>query len=61
MEYRVSIVIEKDYHGYYAFSPEIEGCQTQGASLQDVIEQARQTIEQYLEQHIKEPVLRMPA
>ena len=56
MEYRVSIVIEKDHHGYYAFSPEIEGCHTQGASLQDVIEQVRKTIAQYLEQDAHEPV-----
>ena len=28
---KVSVVIEKDEHGYYAFSPELEGCQSQGA------------------------------
>ena len=49
MGYRVSVVIEKDRHGYYAFSPEIEGCQTQGKSLEEVMEQARKTIMQFLE------------
>jgi len=47
--YRVSIVIEKDCHGYYAFSPEIEGCQTSGASLEEVIERMQEGIQQYLE------------
>jgi len=49
MSYRVSVVIEKDSHGYYAFSPEIEGCQTQGETLEDVLERTRMTIKQYLE------------
>jgi predicted RNase H-like HicB family nuclease len=51
MAYRVSVVIEKDNYGYYAFSPEIEGCQTQGESLEDVIERTKKTIKQYLEPH----------
>lgn len=33
MAHKVSIVIEKDEHGYCAYSPELEGCQTQGDSL----------------------------
>ena len=49
MEYRVSLVIQKDRHGYYAFLPEIEGCQIQGVSLDDVIEQMKANIKQYLE------------
>ena len=51
MAYRVSVVIERDHYGYYAFSPEIEGCQTSGASLEEVIEQTKRTIRQYLEPH----------
>jgi predicted RNase H-like HicB family nuclease len=61
LAYRVSVVIEKDGHGYYAFSPEIEGCQTQGASLEEVVEHVRKTIEQYLEPYAAAPVLKMPA
>ena len=26
---KVGVVIEKDEHGYYAFSPELDGCQSQ--------------------------------
>lgn len=49
MPYRISVVIEKDPHGYYAFSPQIEGCQTQGTSLDEVMERMKETIGLYLE------------
>ena len=49
MAHKVSIVIEKDEHGYYAFSPELEGCQTQGDSLEETIENAREAVALYLE------------
>jgi len=49
MPYKVSIVIEKDEYGYYAYSPELEGCQTQGDSLEEVIANAKEAVELYLE------------
>ncbi|MFZ5996908.1 MAG: type II toxin-antitoxin system HicB family antitoxin [Nitrospirota bacterium] len=49
MSYKVSIVIEKDENGYYAFSPEFEGCQSQGDSLEEVIANIKEAIELYLE------------
>jgi predicted RNase H-like HicB family nuclease len=49
MAHKVSIVIEKDEHGYYAYSPELEGCQTQGDSLEETIENAREAVALYLE------------
>ena len=49
MAHKVSIVIEKDDHGYYAYSPELEGCQTQGDSLEETIENAREAVALYLE------------
>ncbi len=36
MSYKVSVVIEKDEYGYYAYCPELEGCQSQGDSLKEV-------------------------
>jgi predicted RNase H-like HicB family nuclease len=60
MAYRVSVVIERDHHGYYAFSPEIEGCQTQGGSLEEVVARVLKTIECYLEPCIKAPSLNLP-
>jgi predicted RNase H-like HicB family nuclease len=49
MSYKVSIVIEKDEYGFYAYSPELEGCQTQGNSLEEVIANIKEAIELYLE------------
>ncbi len=55
MDYRVSVVVQKDSHGYFAFSPEIEGCQMEGESLEDVFERTKQIIRQYLEPHTQHP------
>ena len=49
MAHKVSIVIEKDEHGYYAYSPELEGCQTQGDSLEENLDNAREAVALYLE------------
>jgi predicted RNase H-like HicB family nuclease len=49
MARKVSIVIEKDELGYYAYSPELEGCQTQGDSLEETIENVREAVALYLE------------
>jgi predicted RNase H-like HicB family nuclease len=49
MSYKVSIVIEKDKHGYYAYCLEFEGCQSQGDSFEDVITNIKEAIELYLE------------
>jgi predicted RNase H-like HicB family nuclease len=49
MAYRVSITIEKDEHGYHAYSPAFEESQTQGDSLDEVMEKIKEPIEIYLE------------
>ncbi|PSB07484.1 type II toxin-antitoxin system HicB family antitoxin [filamentous cyanobacterium CCP1] len=49
MSYQVSIVIEKDEHGYYAYCPELKGCQTQGDSLEEVKANIREAVELYVE------------
>jgi predicted RNase H-like HicB family nuclease len=46
---KVSVVIERDSFGYYAYSPELQGCQTQGDSLEEVIANIKEAIELYLE------------
>jgi len=47
--YKFSVVIEKDEHGYYAYCPELEGCQSQGDSLEDVIANMKEAVELYVE------------
>lgn len=49
MSYKVSVVIEKDEYGYYAYCLELEGCQTQGDSLEEVMSNIKEAIELYLE------------
>jgi predicted RNase H-like HicB family nuclease len=49
MSYKISVVIEKDEYGYYAYCPELEGCQTQGDSLEEVMSNIKEASELYLE------------
>jgi predicted RNase H-like HicB family nuclease len=49
MSYKVNVVIEKDQNGYYAYCPGLEGCHTQGNTLEEVLDNIREAIELYLE------------
>ncbi|MFZ3105787.1 MAG: type II toxin-antitoxin system HicB family antitoxin [Candidatus Hydromicrobium sp.] len=49
MAYKVNVIIEKDEYGFYAFCPELEGCQSQGDSLEEVMHNIKEAIELYLE------------
>jgi predicted RNase H-like HicB family nuclease len=46
---KVSVVIEKDENGYYAYSPELEGCQSQGATFEEALANVHEAVELYLE------------
>lgn len=35
--FRFSVVVEKDKHGYFALCPELQGCYTQGKTHEEVI------------------------
>jgi len=48
MSYKIS-VIEKDEYGYYAYAPDLEGCQTQGETIDEVMANIKEAIELYLE------------
>lgn len=49
MSYKVSVVIERDERGYYAYCPELEGCQSQGDSLEEAMAGIKDAIELYLQ------------
>lgn len=49
MARKASVVIEKDEYGYYAWCPELKGCQSQGATIEDALTNIREAIELYLE------------
>ncbi len=59
MSHKVSIVIEKDDSGYYAYCPELEGCQTQGDTFEEVMANIKEAIELYLET-CQQKKLRLP-
>jgi predicted RNase H-like HicB family nuclease len=46
---KVNIIIEKDEDGYYAYSPELKGCQSQGNTLEEVKANIQEAVELYLE------------
>ena len=46
---KVSVVIEKDENGYYAYSPEFDGCQSQGATFEEALANVREAVELYVE------------
>jgi predicted RNase H-like HicB family nuclease len=48
MARKASVIIEKDHHGFYAWCPELRGCQSQGDSLEEAINNIKEAIELYL-------------
>ena len=49
MTRKASVLIEKDEHGFYAWCPELKGCQSQGVTIEDALVNIREAIELYLE------------
>mgnify|MGYP001421715474 FL=1 len=48
MSNKISVVIEKDEFGYYAYCPELVGCQTQGDSLDNALANIKEAVEAYI-------------
>ena len=51
-KYKLTIIIEKDEDGYFAFCPELQGCYTQGDSYEEVIENIKDAIKLHIEDRI---------
>lgn len=51
--YRISVVIEKDENGYFAFCPELQGCYTQGDTYEEAIENIRDAIRLHIEDRVE--------
>ncbi|QWR77178.1 type II toxin-antitoxin system HicB family antitoxin [Candidatus Magnetomonas plexicatena] len=49
MSHKVSVLIEKDDSGYYAYCPALDGCQSQGDSFEEVLSNIKEAIELYIE------------
>ena len=46
---KATVVIEKDEHGFYAWCPELKGCQSQGRTLEEATANIQEAAELYLE------------
>ena len=44
-----NVIIEKDEHGYFVRCPELQGCFSQGESMDEVMSNIKEAIELYLE------------
>jgi predicted RNase H-like HicB family nuclease len=48
MAQKATVVIEKNEDGYYAYCAELEGCQTQGETLEEVLRNIKEAIALYV-------------
>ena len=51
--YKFSVVVEKDSEGYFAFSPELQGCYTQGDTYEEVLGNIKDAIRLHIEDRIE--------
>ena len=56
--YRFAIVVEKDEEGYFAYSPELQGCYTQGDTFEEAMANIRDAIKLHVEDRLanNEPI-----
>lgn len=60
MSHKLNIIIEEDVDGFYAYCPELKGCQSQGDTLEEVQNNITEAVELYLEtlsEHEKQELL----
>lgn len=50
--YRLTAIVEKDEDGYFALCPKLQGCYTQGDTLDDALANFRDAIRLHLEDMI---------
>jgi predicted RNase H-like HicB family nuclease len=46
---KFSVIIERDQSGYYAYCPDLPGCQSQGDNLEEAVVNIKEAISLYLE------------
>jgi len=44
-----TVLIEKDEHGFYAWCPDLKGCQSQGATLEAATANIKEAVQLYLD------------
>lgn len=53
-KFKVSIVVEKDKNGYYAYCPELQGCYSQGDTYEEAVENIRDAIKLHIEDRLEQ-------
>jgi predicted RNase H-like HicB family nuclease len=51
--YRMSVIVEKDKDGYFAFCPELQGCYTQGDTYEEAMENIKDAIRLHIEDRLQ--------
>ena len=51
-DYKVSVVIENDKDGYFAFCPELQGCYSQGKTYEQVLGNIKDAIKLHIEDRL---------
>lgn len=46
---KLSVVVEKDDAGYFAYCPELKGCHSQGETYDEAVANVTEAVELYLE------------
>ncbi|HLC37123.1 MAG TPA: type II toxin-antitoxin system HicB family antitoxin [archaeon] len=46
--YKISVVVEKDKDGYFAFCPQLQGCYSQGATYEEALKNIKDAIRLHL-------------
>ena len=47
------MIVEKDKDGYFAFSPDLQGCYTQGDTFEEVIKNIRDAARLHIEDRLE--------
>ncbi len=50
--FRLSVIIEKDEDGYFAFCPELQGCYTQGDNYEDTLKNIKDAMKLHIEDRL---------
>lgn len=51
--YKFSVVIERDADGYFALSPELQGCYAQGDTYEEVLDNIKDAIHLHVEDRLE--------
>ena len=52
VNYKVSVLVEKDKTGYFVYCPELQGCYSQGETYEEAIGNIRDAIKLHIEDRI---------